>query len=422
MKRRQISALLAGAICALSIIPAGAAVGSTGASALQTQQMQAAIKVQQMGLGSVEEAVQKNNPTVRSLRKMAAGLDTTSDIAAQLEQQGTGLQMQLAAYDKMIADMQRAMEGLTPDSDLYLTYTAQIRLLEGQKTALEQDAGGMAAQGQGAILQIEDAVFTLRKQAQNVADQLSSGAQTLLITIKNMQLTEEKLKRQLAALDRGLDVMQTQLALGMISQYQLDTMRGQRDDLARGIHTLRVQYENLGSSLALMCGFDADTRVMPSDLPGIYTGDLQAMHMEKDLEQALENSFTIWQKRSALRKAQGSYEEGEAASEQAVQSAKYALSAEEDAVKTAFLTIFKTVSDCKSKVEAAQAAAKQASLDLSASELQYARGMISKLSFLQAQDALADARLAVETAEFELLSAFKQYEWAKRGVIAAARG
>lgn len=418
MKRRKMTALLAGAICTLTIFSAGAAQGGNVAALPQTQ---ASLAVREMGLGGVEDAVQKNNPSVRSLRKIAAGMDTASDIAEQLEQQGAGLQMQLAAYQKMIEDLQKAMQGLSPDSDLYRTYAAQIGLLESQKAALEQSAGGMAAQGQEAIAQIEDAVFALKKQAQNAADQLSSGAQTLLITIKNLQYTEEKLARQLSALDRTLGVLETQLSIGMISRYQLDTVRGQRDDLARGIDTLRTQYENLAASLALMCGFGADTMVMPSALPRLYLGDLQAMNLEKDLAQAQENSFTIWQKRSALRRAQGSYDAHEAATQHAVQSAEYALRAEEDAVKTAFTTLFETVSDRKSSVAAAQAAVKQAELELAASQLQYERGILSQLSFLQAQDALADAKLAVETAELDLLSAYKQYEWAKRGVIVPAQ-
>ena len=69
---------------------------------------------------------------------------------------------------------------------------------------------------------------------------------------------------------------------------------------------------------------------------------------------------------------------------------------------------------------AAETAAAQAELDFRTSTVQYNNGMISRLAYQQAQDTLADARLAVESAQLSLRSAYTQYEWALEGVMTSA--
>ena len=78
----------------------------------------------------------------------------------------------------------------------------------------------------------------------------------------------------------------------MIGQLQLDTVQNQRDKLAQSIDTLETTRENLGSSVALMCGLDANTIVMPADFETLYEGNLDKMSYNKDLEQAQKNSFS----------------------------------------------------------------------------------------------------------------------------------
>ena len=55
----------------------------------------------------------------------------------------------------------------------------------------------------------------------------------------------------------------------------------------RSIDTLETTRENLGSSVALMCGLDANTIVMPADFETLYEGNLDKMSYQKDLELSL---------------------------------------------------------------------------------------------------------------------------------------
>lgn len=418
MKREIISVLLAGVLCAFPAVPAGAAGEAAAPAAQEEQAGPAEPAVREMGLRAVASAVQENNPTVQALRENAESIEESGALAGASG--GSGSVSPIDILNAQIQGLEQAMQGLDPESDLYKTYAVQKSLLEAQVEELEGSLSSSMAQGEMALLQLGDAAYQVRRQADNIEGQLAQTAQTLLITIQNLKYNRGQLERQLASLDRTIDVAEVQLSIGTISQYQMDLYRNQRDNLARTIDTLQTQCESLGSSIALLCGYDADTIVMPSTLAPVYDSQLREMSYEDDLELAKQNSFSIWQKRSELRQAQNAYDEDISGTDYAVQSAKDALAAEQQAVESSFGTIFQGVADSRAALDAARTAEQQAELDFRTSQVQYSRGMISELAYRQAQDTLENAKDAVEIAQLNLTSAYNQYEWAKQGVMTTA--
>ena len=309
------------------------------------------------------------------------------------------------------------MAGLDKGSDLYKTYAAQLQVLKDYQTSLQQNAMSAYQQGMAMLTQLDDAAYTVRKQAGSITGQLALGAQTMLITIKSLGCTKEQLQCTLAQLDRNIAVLKTQRRLGMISQLQLDTVQNQRDKLAQSIDTLETTRENLGSSVALLCGLDANTIVMPADFAALYEGDLDKMSYDKDLALAQKNSFLIWQKKDALRSAQNAYDKEISGTAEAVKSAEEAVEAAKESIVASFDSVYKTVKDCRTALAAKKTAQAQAELELKTAAVKYKKGIISKLAYQQAQDAVTSAKLDVETAYLSLYSAYNQYEWAKEGVL-----
>ena len=418
MKREIISVLLAGVLCAFPAVPAGAAGEAAAPAAQEEQAGPAEPAVREMGLRAVASAVQENNPTVQALRENAESIEESGALAGASG--GSGSVSPIDILNAQIQGLEQAMQGLDTESDLYKTYAVQKSLLEAQVEELEGSLSSSMAQGEMALLQLGDAAYQVRRQADNIEGQLAQTAQTLLITIQNLKYNRGQLERQFASLDRTIDVAEVQLSIGTISQYQMDLYRNQHDNLARTIDTLQTQCESLGSSIALLCGYDADTVVMPSTLAPVYDSQLREMSYEDDLELAKQNSFSIWQKRSELRQAQNAYDEDVSGTDYAVQSAKDALAAEQQAVESSFGTIFQGVADSRAALDAARTAEQQAELDFRTSQVQYSRGMISELAYRQAQDTLENAKDAVEIAQLNLTSAYNQYEWAKQGVMTTA--
>lgn len=401
MKRRLIGGMLCAAL-ALGFVPAaGAADGQT---------------VKQMGLSAVERAVREGNATVRSLQNTAYAADSSSSIATSYTAQGGSMEAQITSYQSLIDGLDAAMQSLDQSSALYKTYEAQKKVLQGNLDRLQQSLNGLPTEKESTTAQIDDAVYDIQKQADNVADQLAMGAQDLLISIKTLQYSEEALERQIAALDRRISVLETKHARGMVSAFDLHTAQHQRESLALSLTNLRTQCEDLASSLALMCGYDAATLVMPSALAEPGSAELGKMRYEDDLSEALQNSFSIWQKQCDLRAAQNAYDENISGTAEAVASAKDALAAEKESVQSAFATTYRSVQDSQSAVQAAQTALTQAEREFAVSETKYQRGMASKQDYLDAQDTLDSAKADVETAQLSLITAYNQYGWAKKGL------
>lgn len=420
MKANWKRTLLSLVLCAGFVWPAGAvstgqpAASQTGTSTAQSKP--AVYTVKKMGLLGVKRTVESDNNTVKMLNKTAASLDSSSYMSGSAS--GATGESESEIYKKLIEDMEAARDNL-PDktSDLYKTYDAQIKVLKDYQTSLNQNAVSGMQQAMAMLSQLDDAAYTLRKQAKNVSGQLALGAQTMLITIKNLGYTKENLQVTLTQLDRNLAVLKTQRKLGMIGQLQLDTVQHQRDKLAQSIDTLETTRENLGSSVALMCGLDANTIVMPADFETLYEGNLDKMSYNKDLEQAQKNSFLIWQKQDAVRSAYNSYDKNISGTAEAVKSAEDALAAAKESVVAAFDSTYKTVKDCRTTLAAKRTAQSQAELDLKTATVKYRKGIISKLAYQQAQDAVTTAKLNVESAYLSLYTAYNQYEWAKEGVL-----
>lgn len=413
MKANWKRTLLSLVLCAGFVWPAGAvstgqpAASQTGTSTAQSKP--AAYTVKKMGLLGVKRTVESDNNTVKMLNKTAASLDSSSYMSGSASS-ATG-ESEIAIYAALIEDMKKAMDGLDK------TYAAQLKVLEDYQTSLNQNAVSGMQQAMAMLSQLDDAAYTLRKQAKNVSGQLALGAQTMLITIKNLGYTKENLQVALKQLDRNLAVLKTQRKLGMIGQLQLDTVQNQRDKLAQSIDTLETTRENLGSSVALMCGLDANTIVMPADFEALYESNLDKMSYNKDLEQAQKNSFLIWQKQDAVRSAYNSYDKNISGTAEAVKSAEDALAAAKESVVAAFDSTYKTVKDCRTTLAAKRTAQAQAELDLKTAAVKYRKGIISKLAYQQAQDAVTTAKLNVESAYLSLYTAYNQYEWAKEGVL-----
>ena len=232
MKANWKRTLLSLVLCAGFVWPAGAvstgqpAASQTGTSTAQSKP--AAYTVKKMGLLGVKRTVESDNNTVKMLNKTAASLDSSSYMSGSAS--GATGESEIAIY-----------AALDKTSDLYKTYAAQLKVLEDYQTSLNQNAVSGMQQAMAMLSQLDDAAYTLRKQAKNVSGQLALGAQTMLITIKNLGCTKENLQVTLTQLDRNLAVLKTQRKLGMIGQLQLDTVQNQRDKLAQSIDTLETK-------------------------------------------------------------------------------------------------------------------------------------------------------------------------------------
>lgn len=443
MKRKTIGVLLAGVICAISVAPAGAvhvtdiaglgalAAATAAADVLGSGDVNAAPPVQDaqsIGFRGLEETVRAHNQTIQAFRKTLQGIENTDldgqFFAEELQYQAqlNEYQSQANAYTTYIKQL-KALDGDSSDPTIAAQIEMAESLLKVAQNGVAQINGiisGLDDAQEAAEDELDDTYASTEKQLENTANGIVVGAQTAYAGIITIREGIETLDRSLAALDRNIAVVEKQVEIGMASQLTLENLEQTRRTAAAQRETLVKQQTATENQLSLLCGNTANTTVKPTTLPTVTDRQLADMNYEKDLEAALDNSYTIWSARDEMRKASNDYEDNVTSTVDAYEAAKLNLEYAEESVTNSFRQLYLDVQDKKRLLDEAQAAYDMEKKNFDVDALRYERGMISKNDYLTAQDDLAAQEDAVRTAEHDLFTAYNTYDWAKRGYIGSA--
>lgn len=440
--KKAIAMLAAGVMAVGLTTPAGAIAGMDAGLALTLGGAQAVIDTsmsesgmtpplqdsKSIGFYGLEKTVRANNQTIQSLQKTLAGVGST-DVSSQFDSQrlsygsqNSQLQKQAEEYEKSASDLRAAADNADETIKAALNAQAdQMSLLAKQARASiamnNAIIAGLDDAEEDAQQQLDDTYATTEKQVENSANQIVMGAQTQYISLCTMQDNIEALDRTIAAIDRQLPVVEKQYEIGMATALDVENLKNQRMAAESSKLTLENQIASIENSLSLTLGNDAGTTVHVQKVPEVTDRQLREMNYEKDLEEAKTNSYTIWQKRDALRKASNDYEDDVTSTLDAYNAAKIDLAAAQEQVENDFRKLFNDVSEKKRLLDKAESDLELAESNFKVSETKYEKGMISKLEYENAQDTLETAKAAITTAQTDLFTAYNTYDWAKRGVM-----
>lgn len=436
MKRIR-TGVLAGALCVLTVIPAGAvspldvagagiwATVSVTQDALGRDGVNAAPPVQDaqsISFAGLEKTVRANNQTIQGFQKTLAGIQNTN-LGGQFLMQEMQYQAQYKQYKAEYNAYNDFIKALGQSEDPVVQAQIQMAtrlrdLAEYGKNTMKQTIDGLDETQEDAEEQLEETYATTKKQLDNTANQIVVGAQSAYIGIITTQEGIATLDRNLAALDRQIAVVEKQVEMGMASQLTLDNLRQTRRTAAAQRETLTLMQTTTENQLSLLCGNTAATTVKPTTLPTVTAKQLTDMNYEADLKEAMTNSYSIWSAEDAARKASNEYEEDTTSTVDAYEAAKLNLEYAKESAENTFRQIYLDVQDKKRLLDEAKAAYDTEKKNFDVDALQYERGMISQLDYLTAKDDLAAKQDAVNTAEHDLFTAYNTYDWAKRGYMA----
>ena len=442
--KKAIAMLAAGVMAVGLTTPAGAIAGMDAGLALTLGGAQAVIDTsmsesgmtpplqdsKSIGFYGLEKTVRANNQTIQSLQKTLASVGSTDVVGPiedqiwNYEMQNSNLEAQKNSYEKAAQNLQNQLNQVSGNADLEASLKAQIE----QMNTLANNAAANIQKNQAVTNGLEDSkddapadladtYATTEKQVENSANQIVMGAQTQYISLCTMHDNIEALDRTIAAIDRQLPVVEKQYEIGMATALDVEDLKNQRAAAVSSKLTLENQIASIENSLSLTLGNDAGTTVHVQKVPEVTDRQLREMNYEKDLEEAKTNSYTIWQKRDALRKASNDYEDDVTSTLDAYNAAKIDLAAAQEQVENDFRKLFNDVSEKKRLLDKAESDLELAESNYKVAETKYEKGMISKLEYENAQDTLETAKAAITTAQTDLFTAYNTYDWAKRGVM-----
>ena len=416
MKRAAAAGLCAALLCGMCA-PAYAADTAKPAQTTTTAQTEVKAPVK-LSFDTLEKTVREGNVSIRSYQQTVESAEKT-DVSDQYVNKYFSLSQQIDAYDKQISSLKKSRDSIE-DTDLRKTITAQISVLQATRDSLYQQYKDLDDDEDDAKDEQKKTVDSTRRQMQNNADTICLSAENNYISLASMQYSLAQTERSLQQLDRSIAQTKKQVALGIATKNTLSGLESQRELLAAQQKSAQTSADSLANTLAIQCGYPTGTEITIESLPEVTAEQLASIDYETDLAEALKNSYSIWSADDSVRKASDDYENDVTNNLHAYEAAKIQRDATEESVKSSFRKLYKTMQEKTPAMTAAQTDLAQAQKTFAVSQLQYNRGMISRIKFEEAQDTYTTAQETAENARTSLLTAYNNYQWAKRGVMTSA--
>ena len=402
MKRTIAAGLSAALLCGM-VVPAFAADTKTATNTTGTTQTQPTAPVK-LTFDKLEETVRRNNVTIKANNNTVLSAEKT-DVGDRYIESYFQLSEQISSYQKQIKELQKTLKELGTDKEnagLRKTLESQISILQRNLAAAEASYKNLDDDEDDAEEDQEKTVDNTRRQMQNAADEICLSAENTYISLRGMKYTLNQTNRSIQQLDRNIATVQKQVKLGMTGVNTLKSLQAQRE-----------------SAVAGKCGYTTGTQIETSDLPVVTAEQVTSIDYNKDLAEALKNSYAIYSKEYAMQTASDDYENNKTNTLYAYQAAKIDRDAQKESTTASFRKLYTDLQEKQTALAAADADLAQAKKTFTVSQVQYTRGMISKMAYTDALDTFTTAQETEVAARIDLLTAYNTYQWAKRGVITA---
>ena len=264
------------------------------------------------------------------------------------------------------------------------------------------------------------------RQLKSLQNQIIMAGEATYIALTAMELQEDGLERQLAALDRQITELELRYQLGHVSSMTVKQAKSGRAALSSGLSTLRMSLNTYKGQLELLIGADITGELSLGTLPTVSQEELSSMDLEKDLETAKENSWDLYQATEDYKDARekyndhgGDYGQTYKANDRSYQqarhtyySAKYTYDNTVQSFELGLRNLYLKVKDYQQILDASKTALAVEQDNYAVAQLKQSQGTISQNALLEAEDKLKEAREKAAGAENDLFSAWNTYRWA----------
>lgn len=264
------------------------------------------------------------------------------------------------------------------------------------------------------------------RQLKNLQNQIIIAGEATYIALSAMEIQEDGLERQLAALDRQLEELALRYELGHISSQSLKQAQAGRTALTSGLATLGMNLNTYKGQLELLIGADITGEISLGPLPAVSNQELSAMDLEADLETAKANSWDLYEATETYKDARkeyndhgGDYGQTYKPNDRAYQqqrhtyySAKYTYDNTVQNFELSLRSLYLKVKDYKQVLDASKTALAVEQDSYAVAQLKHSQGNISQNALLEAEDKVKQAREKTASAENDLFSAYNTYRWA----------
>ena len=244
-----------------------------------------------------------------------------------------------------------------------------------------------------------------RHQLSRVKKMTVSGLQQMMIGYYQAMASREILDTAVALSQAAYESSITQQSLGMATATDVQAAEKALQSARGQLKTLDDTMTNLRQQMCVMTGWSYDADMQLGDVPAPDFAKVQAMDLERDLERAIGNNYTLIEQRGISGKGDAN------------RTAKFRIMDDTEAqVKIQLESAYQGILESRTAYEAANVAFQSAQITMNGNDLKYQMGMLGNLEYLQLKMAYLQQKAAARTAALSLTQAIENYGWIVQGL------
>jgi outer membrane protein TolC len=328
---------------------------------------------------------------------------------SDFEDSGTGLHNAMKGINEQIDTLSTSINELTlkrndplnpPSPELYYIYDNLILSLQGNLASLRAQKASLGA--------TDASLETNELNIEKAKDQTIVAAEGLYYMYNTLNTTLDDLNKQREKLNELITVLKLQNSLGMIAEtdivpaFQMSLRQAQTrlKDIDIGITTVNNNMSFAVKELNYMLGQDTATALKIKGLPAPDYAQINKLNFVRDYLEAVGNSIDV-------------------RIQQKTNDDEKLMNDAERSFNTAFFKVYNTVMDSKQTLDNTKTKLNDEQKMLAIVKLKYDLGLASKLEYDMENFNFAAAESAVKTDEAKLFKAYRDYQWAMRGLLSA---
>jgi outer membrane protein TolC len=246
-------------------------------------------------------------------------------------------------------------------------------------------------------------------------DQTEAGlvkqAQGLMIQYWNQYYTLDSLRQKKIQAENSYQSEQNRLNAGMSTQANVLKAREAVSSAEASLLSAESNLEKTKESLLLMLGWSYGSQVEIGQLPEPDLAQIEAIHVEADIQTALDANYSLKLTKKRLSNARTTKVKDTLTQTQSNQ---------QEAVAASVKDGYNSLILARSNYEQARQAFDLEKTSMDAAERKLAAGTITRNAYQTQQTSYLTAEVTVRTRQLELLKAMVDYKWAVDGLASAS--
>lgn len=251
------------------------------------------------------------------------------------------------------------------------------------------------------------------RQLRDGARQVVLATQTLYLNLLSLEQSAQDGVRGLATLDRNLEELRLRQALGQVSAQTVRDVEQTRAQTVSQLATLDAARQTYQSRLQALIGEEPTGKLTLGPLPEL-TEEQLAVDYEDDLAAAKEASWKLYSAQLTLDDAKEEWRDAPSYQKEMADhvwnAAQITYQSTVQEFELSFSGLNRTLTDNRQILTQKQADLAYQEGLLEIAQARYRLGRVSKSAVANAEDSVAAARSAVETARRDLFTAWNNYQ------------